>query len=88
MNTNIIDTFNSMNPLEQCEWLIDLIYNQTEQEVEKVYKELEEDKEKSKVLKSLFSIMIDLDKDFKTDTVKLINDMYPIWLQQLKQYEI
>ena len=78
-NTNIIDRFNSMTPLEQCEWMVDLIYNQTEQEVEKVYKALEEDIEKANTLKSLFSIMIDLDTDYKTDIVKLTNDMYSEW---------
>ena len=87
---NQLDTFNSLNPYEQCEWIVLLIDNGSEKECEELYKLIEDDSDKTKLFKSLLSIMIDTTnnhKNFQT-TSTVINEIYPLWITELRDIKL
>jgi hypothetical protein len=87
---NQLDIFNSLSPYEQCEWIVQLIDNGSNEECEKLYKLLEDDSDKTKLFKSLFSIMLDTTnnhKNFET-TSTVINEIYPLWITELRDIKL
>lgn len=87
---NQLDIFNSLEPYEQCEWIVKLIDNGSNKECEELYKLIEDDSDKTKLFKSLLSIMIDTTnnhKNFET-TSTVINEIYPLWITELRDIKL
>jgi hypothetical protein len=87
---NQLDIFNSLSPYEQCEWIVKLIDNGSNEECEKLYKLLEDDSDKTKLFKSLLSIMINTTnnhKNFQTTSI-VINEIYPLWITELRDIKL
>jgi hypothetical protein len=86
---NQLDAFNSLSPYEQCEWIVKLIDNGYK-ECEELYKLIEDDSDKTKLFKSLLSIMVDTTnnhKKFET-TSTVINEIYPLWITELRDIKL
>jgi hypothetical protein len=99
---NQLDIFNSLGPYEQCEWIVklidngsnkeceELIDNGSNKECEELYKLIDDDSDKTKLFKSLFTIMVDTTnnhKNFQT-TSKVINEIYPLWITELRDIKL
>lgn len=87
---NQLDIFNSLSPYEQCEWIVKLIDNGSNKECEELYKLIEDDTDKTKLFKSLLSIMIDTTnnhKNFQTTSI-VINEIYPLWITELRDIKL
>jgi len=87
---NQLDIFNSLGPYEQCEWIVKLIDNGSNKECEELYKLIDDDSDKTKLFKSLFTIMVDTTnnhKNFQT-TSKVINEIYPLWITELRDIKL
>ena len=87
---NQLDIFNSLEPYEQCEWIVKLIDNGSDKECKKLYKLLDDDTDKTKLFKSLFTIMVDTTnnhKNFQT-TSTVINEIYPLWITELRDIKL
>lgn len=85
---NQLDSFNSLEPYEQCEWIVKLIDNGSNKECEELYKLIDSDK--TKLFKSLLSIMVDTTnnhKNFET-TSTVINEIYPLWITELRDIKL
>lgn len=87
---NLLDVFNSLSPYEQCEWIVKLIDDGSNEECKELYKLIEDDIDKTKLFKSLLSIMVDTTnnhKNFET-TSTVINEIYPIWIKELRDIKL
>jgi hypothetical protein len=87
---NQLDIFNSLSPYEQCEWIVKLIDNGSNEECEELYKLLEDDTNETKLFKSLFVIMADTTnnhKNFETTTT-VIKEIYPLWITELRDIKL
>lgn len=85
---NKLEIFNKLNPREQCEFVVHLIYKISEDEVEKMYELLEKFPEDAILFRKLFIIMNKMDNDILTNPLDIINKMVPLWIQKLREEKL